>query len=103
MTINAGHHNLHWIARDAKILHENNENSNQSAWMHISECALSHFATYLIIMKTRLRVFKYIENFTTKKSESFQINILTFFYTSARNIDCGYSLEHLQSTFFEQK
>ena len=47
----------------------------------------------LYITKTRL--FKYIENFTTKKnSESFQIKILIFFfYISAKNIDCGYLLE----------
>ena len=42
-------------------------------------------------MKTRL--FKYIENFTTKKKLSFQIKILIFFHISAQNIDCGYSLE----------
>ena len=28
---------------------------------------------------TKTRLFKYIENFTTKKTESFQIKILTFF------------------------
>ena len=42
-------------------------------------------------MKTR--PFNYIEKFTTK-TESFQIKILIFFfYISAQNIDCGYSLE----------
>ena len=38
-------------------------------------------------------LFKYIENFTTKKTESFPIKILIFFHISALNIDCGYSLE----------
>ena len=44
----------------------------------------------LIITKTRL--YKYTENFTTKKV-NFQIKILIFFHISAQNIDCGYSLE----------
>ena len=43
-----------------------------------------------IIMKTRL--FKYIENFTTKNWK-FQIKILVFFHISAQNIDCEYTLE----------
>ena len=37
-------------------------------------------------MKTRL--FKYIENFTTK-NENFQINISDIFHMSAQNINCG--------------
>ena len=41
-------------------------------------------------MKTCL--FKYTENFTTK-NENFQIKDFDFFYISAQNIDCGYSLE----------
>ena len=46
---------------------------------------------YWVITKTRL--FKYIENFTTKKNESFQIKNSDIFHISAQNIDCGYSLE----------
>ena len=45
----------------------------------------------LCIMKTRL--FKYIENFTTKTIEIFQIKNPDIFYISAQHIDCGYSLE----------
>ena len=44
-----------------------------------------------IITKTRL--FKYIEYFTTKKNENFQIKNSDIFLISAQNIDCGYSLE----------
>ena len=44
-----------------------------------------------VIMKTRL--FKYIENFTTKKKENFQIKNSDMFHISTQNIDCGYSLE----------
>ena len=41
-----------------------------------------------IITKTRL--FKYIENFTTKKkTENFQIKHSDIFHISAQNIDCG--------------
>ena len=42
------------------------------------------------IMKTRL--FKYIENFTTKTA-SFKTKILITFHISAQNQDCRYSLE----------
>ena len=43
------------------------------------------------IKKTCL--FKYTENFTTKKNENFQIKKSDIFHISAQNIDCGYSLE----------
>ena len=44
------------------------------------------------IMKTRL--FKYIENFTTKKKGKFSDKKKSdIFHISAQNIDCGYSLE----------
>ena len=42
---------------------------------------------------TKTRLFKHTEKFTTKKNGNFQIKILIFFYISAQNIDCGYSLE----------
>ena len=45
----------------------------------------------LTITKTCL--FKYIENFTSKKTENFQIKKSDIFHISAQNIDCGYSLE----------
>ena len=41
---------------------------------------------------TKSRLFKYIENFTTKNWK-FQISNLIFSPISAQNIDCGYSLE----------
>ena len=45
-----------------------------------------------IITKTRL--FKYIENFTSKNWKFLdKIKSDIFFYISAQNIDCGYSLE----------
>ena len=47
--------------------------------------------TFFSITKTRL--FKYIENFTTKKKENFQIKNSDIFHISAQNIDCVYSLE----------
>ena len=60
---------------------------------------------------TKTRLFKYIENFTTKKNEIFQIKNSNIFHISAPNIDCGYSLEpprrggsneYPQSMLFEQ-
>ena len=41
---------------------------------------------------TKTRLFKCIENFTTK-NENFQRKKSDIFRISAQNIDCGYSLE----------
>ena len=39
---------------------------------------------------TKTHLFKYIENFTTKKKkENFQIKKSDIFHISAQNIDCG--------------
>ena len=46
-----------------------------------------------LVFITKTRLFKYIENFTTKKKENFQIKNSDIFHISAQNIDCGYSLE----------
>ena len=49
------------------------------------------------VMKTyniaHTRLFKYIENFTTKKGKFSDKKFWYFFHISAQNIDCGYSLE----------
>ena len=42
---------------------------------------------------TKTCLFKYIENFTTKKNENFKIKNSDIFLISAQNIDCWYSLE----------
>ena len=42
---------------------------------------------------TKRRLFKYTENFTTKKNENLQIKHSDIFLISAQKIDCGYSLE----------
>ena len=41
---------------------------------------------------TKTRLFKYIENFTTKNGDVSDKNSIIF-HISAQNIDCGYSLE----------
>ena len=50
-----------------------------------------HRVFALFITKTSL--FKYIENFTTQKTEKFSDKNSNIFYIFAQNIDCGYSLE----------
>ena len=45
------------------------------------------------ILITKTRLFKYIENLTTKNWKFSDRKNLIFFYISAQNIDCGYSLE----------
>ena len=52
--------------------------------------AFWHYLALHSITKTRL--FKYIENFTTK-NENFQIKHSNIFHISAQNIDCEYLLE----------
>ena len=42
---------------------------------------------------TKTRLFKYIENFTSIKTENFQIKNPDNFHIFAQNINCGYSLE----------
>ena len=42
-------------------------------------------------METRL--FKYNDNFTTKKWKTFRQKKSDIFHISALNVDCGYSLE----------
>ena len=42
---------------------------------------------------TKTRVFKYIENFTSKNRNFSDKKTLIFFHISAQNLDCGYSLE----------
>ena len=68
-----------WIAKDAKFLHAANED-----W---SDCAEADESS---ITKTRL--FKYIENFTTKRGK-FSDKKFWYFSYSCSKIDCGYSLE----------
>ena len=50
-----------------------------------------HGSVSILFKQTRL--FKYTENFTTKKGKFSDKRNLTFFHISAQNIDCGYSLE----------
>ena len=42
---------------------------------------------------TKTRLFKYIENFTTKKGKFSGKKNSDIFHISAQNIDCEYSLE----------
>ena len=60
---------------------------------------------------TKTSLFKYTENFTTKKWK-FSDKNADFLHISAQNINCGYALEpprrggsnaYPQSMFFEQK
>ena len=63
---------------------------NQIAQHDLSLLLGAYKVRFLNITKTRL--FKYIENFTTKKGK-FSDKNSNIFHISAQNIDCGYSLE----------
>ena len=55
------------------------------------EGTFSHGMAHII---TKTRLFKYIENFTTKKKVKFSDKKKSdIFHISAQNIDCGYLLE----------
>ena len=54
-------------------------------------CMLMKIPTEVHITKTRLS--KYIENFTTNEGKFSDKKNSDIFHISARNIDCGYSLE----------
>ena len=43
----------------------------------------------LINLITKTRLYKYIENFTTKKRKLFRLKKSDIFHISAQNIDCG--------------
>ena len=55
---------------------------------HYGECIKQRFVCGI----TKTRLFKYIENFTTKKGK-FSDKKFDIFHVLAQNIDCGYSLE----------
>ena len=57
----------------------------------LSYLIISRFPRISLITKTRL--FKYTENFTTKKMKLFRLKKSDIFHISVQNIDCGYSLE----------
>ena len=63
----------------------------------ISCCLLSQnrrkCSSYHMQVITKTWLFKYIKNFTTKNWKFSDKNSDIFFYISAQNIDCGYSLE----------
>ena len=48
---------------------------------------------YINTVITKTCLFKYTENFTTKKNENLQIKKYDIFHFCAQNIDYGYSLE----------
>ena len=71
---------------------------SQTSYNQCSSECLKMEVSLMGVLKRSLRkhaypVIKYIDNFTTKKPESFQIKISDIFQFSAQNIDCGYSLE----------
>ena len=56
-------------------------------FVHIFVSAVSNMAV------TKIRLFKYIENFTTKKMKVSDKKKWYILHISAQNIDCGYALE----------
>ena len=78
----------------------------------LSECLgeMLYVMRSVLVHITKTRLFKYIENFTTKKGK-FSDKNADIFHISAQNIDCGYSLEpHAEAVLtsthnlvFEQK
>ena len=83
----------HWTLYNISKLNKDTDQSTQmrrAIWVHLCT-GLFLYDTVQIITKTHL--FKYIENFTTKKNENFQIKNSYILHISDQNIDRGYSLE----------
>ena len=47
----------------------------------------------LLLHITKTRLFKYIENFTTKKGKKLKKKKSDVFHIPAQNVDCWYSIE----------
>ena len=66
--------------------------AHRSSKKPYAEMSTFYLETYI----TKTRLFKYIENFTSKNrkfSDKKQVKYSDIFHISAQNIDCGYSLE----------
>ena len=67
-------------------------------WM-MTSCLYRYFLTehirkiLSVVSITKTRLFKYIENFTSKNWKFSDKKIWYFSYFCSKNIDCGYSLE----------
>ena len=55
----------------------------------MQKCAIGTYSN----SETQTSLRKYIEKFTTKKTENSQMKNSGSFHISAQNIDCGHSLE----------
>ena len=81
-----------WLISDwlrSKILKVNNAKQNKEKWYSVQKLCLPSI--------TKTRLFKYTENFTTKKltfsdkNSDFFFFFFFFFHIFAQTIDCGYS------------
>ena len=59
----------------------------------MSSGTFSHIEARVIKLITKTCLFKYIENFPTKKGKFSDKNKSDIFRISAQNLDCGYVLE----------
>ena len=86
-----------WRAKDTKFLNADNTDDDQAdlslRWEHMTDGTYSHVAIQMRVIIKKTRLFKYIENFTSKNLKIFRWKPLKFFHISAQNINCGYSLE----------
>ena len=61
--------------------------------MNNKDPAQIHICTGWPVIITKTRLFKYIENFTSRNIKFSDEKNLIFFLFLLKNIDCGYSLE----------
>ena len=91
-----------WIDKDATFLPVDNEDSDLTAsvrrliWVFAGHTRYAFSVCGSKILQetiTKTRLFKYMENFTSKKLKIFRYKNSDIFHITAQNIDCGYSLE----------
>ena len=81
-----------FIRRDAKTNMNVPLINSNSDFLNFYESFYYEQSIYWGSPITKTRLFKYVENFTSKKLKILDKNSDTF-HISAQNIDCGYSLE----------
>ena len=91
-----GEISLEWNWFKALLCHPRNFSTTILRFLCCSSSLCVRRCVHLWRYITKTRLFKYMEHFTSKNTENFQIknsDLFSYFHISAQNIDCGYSLE----------
>ena len=72
-----------WRVKDTKFLNADNEDGDQAdfslRWEHMTDGTYSHVAIQMRVIITKTRLFKYMENFTSRTWKFSDENLWNFF------------------------